>query len=420
MLNVQELQCIPPRSGSIVVPAEIDASDHVPTHIFQEASHNEGVSGQEVSGTVTGVALPPWMTSHMVTQGMSVTPREKARGKMKTRNTWTALRGTITLGAIDDVSREAMQQEEEQAVVVSPIVDDATTQDDQQPPTAACGGGVGVGPRVGGRLHYSPTVAGYHDHFDDIGTAQSDAHHDVGGGSRLHHGATQEGWHDHLQCSLEPKIKDVPKVKLHGSPTQEGWHDDFDMVVAPKVEAMAKGKLGGSADQEGWVDHMLLPGVSDRPAFIDPEKRHGGNGSTLVDDHFESLGVPKWEDVPGHRRMGTPLQEGWVDSWRSEKELRPSKRFYSDAMVKGRRDHFETFGTVNSIPVMRGRRVAPETAMAYDDHFIYSGEVAGDGSKLIRRRPSTPLIDPRWKTDRMDTSWTRSRRRGKRHVPILS
>ncbi|KAF4690715.1 Cholesterol 25-hydroxylase-like protein, partial [Perkinsus olseni] len=166
---------------------------------------------------------------------------------------------------------------------------------------------VRVEPRVEGRLHHSPTIAGYHDHFEDIGTAQTDAKAKVV--SRLHHGATQEGWHDHFEGAVEPTIGAAVKGKIHASPTQEGWRDNFDGVVEPKVEAVVKGKLLGSSVEEGWHDHMLAVGVSDRPAFIGAEKRH--QSQLMLMDHFDTLSTPNREDIPeGHKRFGTPLQEG--------------------------------------------------------------------------------------------------------------
>ncbi|KAF4655335.1 Cholesterol 25-hydroxylase-like protein [Perkinsus olseni] len=427
------------RPKFVVLPPEKTeaGSDDEPKNLFLDASVSEedfeeqrtrtpAVATREEEGAA---ALPPWMGTHMLAEGLSQTPRQKPRGKMKSERTWETLRGTIKFGDVEDPSPGAPEQQ--QSVCCDHVVDTGSVAPAEEPVKRGCWedhfqdmSTVRVEPRVEGRLHHSPTIAGYHDHFDNIGTAQTDAKAKLI--SRLHHGATQEGWHDHFEGTVEPTVEAMVKGKIHASPTQEGWRDNFEGTVEPKVEAVVKGKLLGSSVDEGWHDHMLAVGVSDRPAFIGGEKRH--QSQLMLMGHFDTLSTPNREDMPvGHKRFGTPLQEGWADHWPTADDAAAdenprswgSKRFHGDAILKGRQDHFETCGTVNTVPVVRGRRPAPPQAMAYDDHFIYSGEVAGDGTLAVRREPSTPLIDARWRVERMDTSWTKARRREKRHIPIL-
>ncbi|KAF4668761.1 Cholesterol 25-hydroxylase-like protein [Perkinsus chesapeaki] len=417
------------------------------------------------------IALPAWMESRMLAEGMSASPREKPRGKMKGNNAAVDMTAghmlTMGISEVDERTRGklkarptvmgwhdhigktasdtfAVTAEAPRGKVHHPEVlgDHFAHQGAVAAGSRSHGmlhasatregwhdqftdqGTVGTGPRPTGLLHKSATQEGWHDHFQDISTV--DVAPKVEG--RLHHSPTIEGYHDHFENIGTAEVRDTDRVvsRLHHGATQEGWHDHFQGAVEPRIEAKVRGKLHASATQEGWHDHMLGLGVSDEPAFVEKEKRHARPSRTMQVDHFATLGTPNREDVPGHKTFGSPVQEGWADNWvnigaaANPRPRHSPNKWHGDALQEGWEDHFVTVGTVNSVPVERGRRRAPPSAMGYDDHFIYSGEVAGDGTIAIRRQPSAPLIDGRWRVDRMDTSWTKGRRKEKRHVPVIT
>ncbi|KAF4717712.1 Cholesterol 25-hydroxylase-like protein, partial [Perkinsus olseni] len=136
------------RPKFVVLPPEKTGagSDDEPKNLFLESAVSEENFEEQRTRTPAvatreeGAApLPPWMGTHMLAEGLSQTPRQKPRGKMKSERTWETLRGTIKLGDADESPSPGTPEQQEPSVCCDHhMVDTGSLASAEEPARRGC------------------------------------------------------------------------------------------------------------------------------------------------------------------------------------------------------------------------------------------------------------------------------------------